>query len=815
MLQKVTLSLQNYLYLLFFVMMLFTYRANHLYGEENSSPAQQDTQTSHVSTKTPNTSINIDTSIFHPANALAANIAQSIPNTIHSLQSLETQTNPLRMKAFLEDYRSIRAAYPNDPKRRIETTIYREYILNIMETEFYLSLLLGSKSLQKTKDHIQRDNILTRSLQQQDFYSGARDFHTHLAQMLKKDHTDFVNIMIGILTKISIEYNLLEEKQEMIVQAILDASRAKHLNDPEIQNNKFITDLIEIKEEEFNTTEDVRLALLELMGLSFYAKDQLFNEAPWAMIIFEDIAHDSSNHYAPLKDYLASLYQGHFEQFSPHTSLQDLSVSNFSVEEIIERIRNLNGQAKHKVKEASMKALLKIPRQLNSLLSTYKNIPEDLLQHNLILNQVALYLEKKNLTDPKAVEYFQEIMAQPTASSPTQTTTNQLLNFFDDNITAKLAILGSACGLGSIIAKSPLGFALVSSLALLWTTYDPIKIQSIRNRFFNGTLFKFNSFYKYDTINSFAANRALYEGFAEVFHSVVLCSAGLTAGKTLINKGQKILHQRQRALRLPSNITFSPLSYLHPKKMAYSFGRKLRTRAMSLSLQNLAASAITLLYAQAQVNDQGLLEPYFYRSILTDPELLLTLTIFLSIDFLYVFRGVNSGNNIFNSLYRNNGLLDNRKTILNPEHFKAVKRVALDVTLLSLTVQSITHLSRSGSIKEVDLGRSFFEASFVALFALTKAKLVIKHIIAPIEKSTIAPSKKTSVIFSAFLLSNLLGNSLVSQTVDTFNQKIFDIIHDYNNQSIIANILPEFDETLEVSAPFLRPKILLPEFVRE
>ena len=46
---------------------------------------------------------------------------------------------------FLLDYQAIKSAYPNNPQRRLEVSFFREALIRIMETEFYLTLISGQR----------------------------------------------------------------------------------------------------------------------------------------------------------------------------------------------------------------------------------------------------------------------------------------------------------------------------------------------------------------------------------------------------------------------------------------------------------------------------------------------------------------------------------------------------------------------------------------------------------------------------------------------------------------------------------------------
>ena len=298
----------------------------------------------------------------------------------------------LYKEAFFSDYQNIKSSHPDNPQMRLEVSLYRQALLRIMQTEFYLAVMAGQKSF----------SLVSSAIEHSNFYTELRKYHADLQSQLNENQTALQRMMILALIAISKELDLIEFHQKNIADAILALKSSEGSNDLRDIQNQLISDLINLSfsnaEEENNphlritTQEDLYEELRHLTELQLQAKDRLFTDQPWAMILFEEVVWEGQR--LNIRSHLKNLLQARDRDIYLGN---DLSVKEEAADELWDQI---NREIQPLLMEASRQKLGKI----SHLVSLYRSQMKALFDHNLIQDQVTNYLDE--LGDEEALDAY-------------------------------------------------------------------------------------------------------------------------------------------------------------------------------------------------------------------------------------------------------------------------------------------------------------------------------------------------------------------------------------------------------------------------
>ena len=228
-----------------------------------------------------------------------------------------------------------------------------------------------------------------------------------------------------------------------------------------------------------DTREKLETELRVLVLSLIQRKDEFFKDAPWAMILFEEVEWAGGT--LPLKDHLVSLLKSQ----NPH----------ISGTELFERIHR---ETTPLVALASRRMLESISHRIN----LYRTHREKLLIHGLVQEQVAQYLEQ--LEDEEALQVYRRLIGMEKDS----------ISRWDVALTA--AAFG-VCFLGGRIVALPTAFFL----AIMRTT-DHL---SWDHSLFGGTVFGLNSLSQYEISHATPLPMKILGELSAIGASIIGCSA--------------------------------------------------------------------------------------------------------------------------------------------------------------------------------------------------------------------------------------------------------------------------------------------------
>ncbi len=280
----------------------------------------------------------------------------------------EEQKSVFLKEIFLLDYQVIKSIHPNDPYKRLELSFFREALVNIMETEFYLALISGHTSFERISSEIIHPNLYRKGVEYLSPYRGVIRYHNYLQQVLNQSSSDTRQIMTAILIATAIEFSLIEQREKTIKEEISEA-------------------------EDDETLQFLSQQIKQIMQ----DKNQIFAKQPWTMILFEQVL-DHRKNPSPLKDLIMTIYTNHSSLIN--SQLHDNSIEIRSAEDhIYTEIQPL-------LTQAATQLLKKIPHRVNR----YRGDIKALFVHDVIQQQTLNHL--KDVQDNNALTAYDEWINQ-------------------------------------------------------------------------------------------------------------------------------------------------------------------------------------------------------------------------------------------------------------------------------------------------------------------------------------------------------------------------------------------------------------------
>ena len=206
-----------------------------------------------------------------------------------------------------------------------------------METEFYLTLILG----QRTFEHIYSEVPPHYKVNGYNFYEGVRQYHSHLQQRVNQSSLEIRKVMTAILLDTAIKLSLIEQKKKNIEQVILDIENSQH---------DLANETPGVKQNVLDRENLDQLLLKEMRD-----KSQVFANQSWTMILFEEVLDDKGNTLL-LKDLIIQVYKDYLSLV--HIDLEDDQLaerSNELLDHIHIEIQSSLDQASRRMSHVSVK----------------------------------------------------------------------------------------------------------------------------------------------------------------------------------------------------------------------------------------------------------------------------------------------------------------------------------------------------------------------------------------------------------------------------------------------------------------------------
>ena len=588
-------------------------------------------------------------------------------------------------EAFALDYQAIREAHPDDARQRFYLALYREQLLKIMEAESNLSILAQDRSFERAV------SFTHGFFQEYDFYQGVRRIHESQRAILRGETDKSLEMMSVLLVKTAVELDRIEEKEREIEEAILAVQVSQSLDDTLVTENELIQGTLQ-DDPFINSREGLEDNLVEMMEMALYFKNELFVEAPWAVILFNTIHQGLWE--KPLRTRLSDLYDIAFPTPGPPLATEDITL----------RWKALYQMALPSITEAAAQALDDITHRLRRNLVLFGDDDRFhvLLQHNLLVESTLDSLEE--VGDDEAIHaYVQEVEGYD-INHPRDITINETLRNAVNGLWE--GILNPNLLVSTILPCLAPGYTgLVACLAL--PVVEGIADNAtIKRDFFQGATFGLNSFALYEA-TAFPKDSKI---FLERFSVAVLLTVFKAKGILFKVRPPWTSPSLRAGRATPSAQVQASQSNIFHRMSPRSFVDYLRGKDYRLSFVAVGTSLATLLVAEAFIvgETHSFGDPQFYQKVFLNPDFLKTALLLVAIDFIYVFRAVNL-----------------RHGVWSRQYFETMSRTAGEAFIASVLIQGIFHGVRGEDLDRIDVGRSFFESVYVSVFSLGKTKALI------------------------------------------------------------------------------------------
>ena len=561
---------------------------------------------------------------------------------------------------FLLDYQAIRSDHPNDPQMRLELSFFREALVRIMETEFYLTLILG----QQRFEHIY--SVILDSK----FYEGVLQYHNRLQQNLNQSSHETRQMMMTTLLTTAVELFFIEKKEQSI-------EREKQV----------------IERTVLGVEDDMDSSLLERMQVQsqqlMEARNQIFINQPWTMILFEQVSDQPV-----LKDLIIIAYQ-------KHSSTGDIYLASNSME-VVENTKELLDHIYEEIQPVLTKSSEQMLERISNRVHNYRSNRKALFVHDLVQQQTLRYL--KNVEDNEALAAYDEFLHQRGADS-----------LFDMIVTA------GAFMMCHVNKKLWITVALTFFSQVIVNILDKA---AFKEALFKGVTFGLNSYLQYDLYDSNLSSETLIKSSLSAGTIALMCSRLEPFKITSLS----IAKNTENIIR-SKTISF-PNMPIHSRQ----FLKNLRDKALDI---NALPSAIASLITFAGI------ECFRDCDKIWNEDFLLLFTITFIVEFVFVFKAINSG-----------------KSFISPQHVEAMQSIARTVFGISLSTQAVFSLMYD---RPINSNLVFFEGVFGPIISLTATKLVHLYMVNPFSgllKKSLKNFHHEIAVFSLMLLKNAFGNGL-------------------------------------------------------
>ena len=723
---------------------------------------------------------------------------------LEEFRRLEDNTfEDFRKIFFAKDYAQIQSAHPEDPHERLRLALYREHLFRVMESEFYLSWISGRSSFYSVRDHVSRSNLLSR-LQSHDFYEGLRETHDIYSQALRERLSTGQAVFVRALIETARSIKQIEEKKQVVIDAqfqmeisLWEDALQIPLVDELVQKSREATiesqdPNLQIRTElwyEEKAREKLTQAFSEMLALATHTKDQLVREQPWLMLIFEKNAQG-----VELGEALVELYEQHLavrDIILDPTQEDETAFWNHLIEEAIPLVQ-----------QTAIGVLDEMPFYLGRVVTAPLR---SLWKHNILRNQVLEHLSE--MGDHAALSEHDKIVAefetQPHDTSIREKLSHVFANWswspstwWERGFAQKAAVAGGA------LAFCLGGRWVTATGATAWTLTGPLDQSTLNREFHRGVLFGSNSLTQWDAISQTKSSKLFWERLGVSIMSVFFCSAAknwkFALSKTAGNMARSLPQMLSRSY-------FASL--VNPKSLGTWAYAQTQKKGFGISVMAFFTSMLSLMVAQSQVNGLGLMGVFnadFYRWAWNDIDFQRNMWLMGCIEFLYVFRVVGTGKRVFSSQY-----------------FSAVQSIARDTFLMTTAAQGTFSFWKHGDLRDLDIGRTFFEAAYVSLFSAWKAKMAVNYVLNPLKHRYLVAARGRffppvlrfspntrmmhnwaikMMTFGLFAASNTVGNSAWTVIVsDSFEDTFGEVLEDVENDAVTAT------QFQEMYAPLLFP----------
>ena len=497
-----------------------------------------------------------------------------------------------KKRHFFADYREIEKHHPGDARSRLELSLYRNALERMMETEYYLSIILDEE-----ESFGLVASAITPLPGYPDFYRHLRmqywDWRRHMRQNGTAVRPMIMTALIGLATQLE----RIESEQETVERAIKALENPIDLKSPKSIDNQLLSDLVQLSDTAAQKNNDPQLkidnreqARDELIHLAYsllQIKDGFFADWPWAMILYVPVEREGQT--LTLKEHLLALLQETETDSDPENSFG-----------------RLERESRPLLEQASRQTL----EHISHAIHLYRTHPEKLLAHNLVREQTMAYL--KELKDEKALETLQHLMGKPKESmSPLD-----------------VAAVGGAIGVCYFGGR-----LLAVPIALAVATNSGLNYLSSKASLWEGAFFGLNSLSHYEIVNSSSAIFRMIKEFSIVGVAAISCTTpqGTSAIRALPAKFQNFTRPGMGG-RLKKILSFDNIKW------------HIKDKVLDINAAPTSLSSIFIL-AGIQAHQHG------FTSLVTSPDFHLTLLIVAVIEFVFIFKATHSGERFFSQIH--------------------------------------------------------------------------------------------------------------------------------------------------------------------
>ncbi len=605
-----------------------------------------------------------------------------------------------KKRIFFQDYQRIALAHPQRAERRLELAFYRNALAHLMETEFYLALMRGEG------ERFGRVSSAIAPLPgTSDFYHSLRQHHQRWQRHFWQNAASIRPLITTMLISLAHQLQRIERGQEDILQALSDLQDIDEPIHPENISNPLIADLVKLSlataedrgdpQLKIDTREKIQQELVNLARTLMQSKDDLFAGQAWATILYREVDWQGSKR--PLKDHLLAVVDTIPQRGGPG--------------EVFDR---LTAEVRPLLKRAAADAL----EGLSHLIHLYRTHRQRLLAHDLIREQTLEYLEEWG--DGDALKAYHQLVGGEEA-----------VTFSSSDAVIAAGAIG-VCFFGGRLVAVP--------LAGLMAATGVFDYFSFKKSLLTGANFGLNrpSLFEMASVDS-PFFRVIKE-LSVVGISIISCSTprGLSSVTGLVAKARQFsgggVGNRLKEILSPQNIKW-----------------QIWDKISDLNAAPTSFSSVLIL-AAIQAHKHG------PASIMTSPDFHLTAMVVAVIEFVFVFKSIQSGVHFFSR-----------------QHFRAMGDVARTIFGLTLVTQAAYSLAED---RPYDIDRAFFEGTYDSMVGLTTAKMILLYLATPFTGKVqnalrLAPDTARRVgVFLLMLVRNGIGNYLYLSSVNAvFNQE--------------------------------------------
>ena len=579
---------------------------------------------------------------------------------------------------FLLDYQEIKYAYSDDPRMRLEISFFREALVKIMETEFYLTLILGRRTFKRIYSEIPSHYKVNGH----NFYEGVKQYHDRLQQSLDQSSLEIKQVMTIILLDTAIKLSLIEQREENIKQSILDA-------------------------------ENPDQHLLEKMQQVMRDKSQIFANQSWAMILFEEVGDHRGNTLL-LKDLIMKIYKDHLSlgDIDPEDDLISFSEK---AQEFLDHIHTEIQPSLHQVSQ-------RVLEMISGRVDLYRSKRTTLFVHDLIQQETLKYLEEAQDND-------------------VLTAYNEFINQRSRPVT----VGGVAIAAGRLLICNMSRVVSVSS-AILIAAAGILDSVSLKQTFYRGVIFGLNNYLQYDLYDNADFSEFVINASLSAVAMAFMCSKSRSLPVTSLFMSNPVY---TRSLSTVIN-SFSKMdiSLQQLREGGRQLLKKLKEGVLDINALPSAIASLATFYFIGRLEECD--------EILTlechkrwDEEFVLLLSITFVVEFVFVFKSLNSG-----------------KVWFSDQHFQAMQDIARTVFGISLGTQAALNLINGKDFFDINYRLAFFEVIFGSLISLSTTKFVLLKMVDPFSgwlQRRGSYFGKPSSTFFLMLLKNIFGNYLYLQ----------------------------------------------------